>query len=120
MERTTTADASPREGAIPADQRTSLDQAPPEARAETGGSGPSGSQPARARWRQRGDQVAPPAWRVEGVPGKEPDKGGGRTNWSRFWLVLLAHAGRQLGPVRAPVRPGDARRRCPTRSSSPK
>ncbi len=90
MERTTTADASPREGAIPADQRTSVDQAPPDARAETGDSGPSGSQPARARWRQHGDQVSPPAWRVEGVPGKEQDKGGGRTNWSRFWLVLAA------------------------------
>jgi cell division protease FtsH len=34
--------------------------------------------------------VTPPPWRVEGVQGKEPDKGGGRTNWSRFWLVLLA------------------------------
>jgi cell division protease FtsH len=90
MERTTTADASPREGAIPADQRTSVDQALPEARAETGGSGPSGSRPARARWRQRGDKVAPPAWRVEGAPGKEQDKRGGHTNWSRFWLVLLA------------------------------
>ena len=42
------------------------------------------------RWRQRGDKVAPPAWRVEGAPGKEQDKGGGHTNWSRFWLVLLA------------------------------
>ena len=90
MESTTTADASPREGALPADQRTSVDQAPPEARAETGASSPSGSQPARARWRQRGNQVTPPPWRVEGVPDKERDKGGGRTDWSRFWLVLAA------------------------------
>jgi cell division protease FtsH len=27
---------------------------------------------------------------VEGVPDKERDKGGGRTDWSRFWLVLAA------------------------------
>ena len=90
MERTTMADASPREGAIRADQRTSTDQAPPEARSETAGSSPSGSQPARAGWRRRADQVTPPPWRVEGVPDKEQDKGGGRTNWSRFWLVLAA------------------------------
>jgi len=34
--------------------------------------------------------VTPPPWRVEGVSGKEQDKGGGRTNLSRFWLVLAA------------------------------
>jgi hypothetical protein len=49
MEHTTTADASPREGAIPADRRTSVDQAPPEARAQTAGASPSGpSQRGRA------------------------------------------------------------------------
>jgi cell division protease FtsH len=34
--------------------------------------------------------VTPPPWRVEGAPDKEKDKGAGRTNWSRFWLVLAA------------------------------
>ena len=63
MESTTTADASPREGALPADQRTSVDQAPPEARAETGASSPSGSQPARARWRRSArPSAAAPGW----------------------------------------------------------
>ena len=119
MESTTTADASPREGALPADQRTSVDQAPPEARAETGASSPSGSQPARARWRQRGNQVTPPPWRVEGVPDKERDKGGGRTDWSRFWLVLAGYCS-STGPCQRSCSARQRAPRCPTRSSSPK
>lgn len=97
MERTTTADASPGEGPSAADQQTFAGPAPSaEARVETDGSSPPSSAPARARWRRPDRVTAQPPWRVEGVPDKgqknkgQKNDGAGRTNWSRFWLVLAA------------------------------
>ena len=39
--------------------------------------------------RRREHESAPPPWRVEGLKPKDQDQTGGRSGWSRFWLLML-------------------------------
>ncbi|MGO8724344.1 MAG: ATP-dependent metallopeptidase FtsH/Yme1/Tma family protein, partial [Acidimicrobiales bacterium] len=39
--------------------------------------------------RRRQSGSAPPPWRVEGLKPKDQDQTGGRSGWSRFWLMML-------------------------------
>jgi cell division protease FtsH len=49
-----------------------------------------GPAPGSIRDRMRGGQPRPaPPWRVEGVPGGDPDRPNVRFRWSRFWWLLL-------------------------------
>jgi cell division protease FtsH len=81
----TTADP-PRETTIPAGEQTAANQ-PDRA---SGGSADSGPGGARRSRRRSQEASSPPPWRVEGMPeDKQDGAGGGRPNWTRFWLILL-------------------------------
>src|SRR5690242_8982256 len=90
MEPSGTTGTPPRPDAIPAARQAPSDggglQAPPEKQR-----GPSqDSRPRGTRWRaRRGQETAPPPWRVEGVPDDGKDQPGDRPGWSRILLVLL-------------------------------
>ena len=91
MERSGTTGASPTQDVNPTGQQAPADQAQPAAQPDKQSGGSPDSQPGGGRWRRRGDQAeSTPPWRVEGMPDKKQDQAGGRPNWRRFWLILLA------------------------------
>jgi len=91
MARSGTAGAPSAQGADPADRQTSDRQTQPAAQPDgPGGSSPD-SQPDEGRMPSRRSQEASsPPWRVEGMPDSKQGQQGGRPNWRRFWLILLA------------------------------
>ena len=91
MARSGTAGAPSAQGADPADRQTSDRQTQPAARPDgPGGSSPD-SQPGEGRMpSRRSQEPSSPPWRVEGMPDSKQGQEGGRPNWRRFWLILLA------------------------------
>jgi cell division protease FtsH len=91
MARSDTAGAPSAQGADPADRQTSDRQTQPAAQPEGPSSSSPDSQPGEGRMPSRRSQEASsPPWRVEGMPDSKQDQAGGRPNWRRFWLILLA------------------------------
>ncbi len=82
MTQSSQKEASAKGKSVLASQPAPADPAPAED-ASSGGAWAGGS----SRRRQHGS--APPPWRVEGLKPKDQDHTGGRSGWSRFWLIML-------------------------------